>query len=64
MPTKHIDEKTWDLVKKEQINAILLTKHTFKDAKILRILIKKGIETITEEDYIHILKSSKPENFC
>lgn len=52
MPTKHIDEPTWRKVEKELVRAVTTTKRSFKEAEILKILINKGIENITEEDYL------------
>lgn len=52
MPTKHIDDATWRKVEKEVVKAVVATKKGFKDAEIIKILLNKGIEEITEEDYI------------
>jgi len=51
MPTKHIDEKTWKYVSDATIKAIIQTKEHFKESDILRMLITKGFESITEDDY-------------
>lgn len=51
MPTKHIDDSTWRKVEKEHVKAVVATQKSLKDTEILRILINKGLETITEEDY-------------
>lgn len=53
MPTKHIDDLTWKKVQEEHVKAVILTKISIKDTEILKILIKKGLENITEEDYIN-----------
>ncbi|MEG9491156.1 hypothetical protein [Mannheimia indoligenes] len=52
MPSKHIDELTWKKVQEEHVKAVVLTKKSFKDTEILKILIKKGLETIDNEDYL------------
>ncbi len=52
MPSKHIQEPTWDKVKEQFIHAIVTTKAGFKETEILNLLILKGIENITDEDYI------------
>lgn len=52
MPSKHIQEPTWDKVKQQFIRAIVTTKAGFKETEILNLLILKGIENITDEDYI------------
>lgn len=52
MPSKHIQDPTWDKVKEQFIRAIVTTKAGFKETEILNLLILKGIENITDEDYI------------
>ncbi len=52
MPTKHIDDITWKKVQEEHVKAVVLTKTSFKDTEILKILIKKGLENIKDEDYL------------
>ncbi|TMP30190.1 hypothetical protein CWB99_02980 [Pseudoalteromonas rubra] len=51
MPTKHIDDSTWRKVEKEHVKAVISTQRSLKDTEILKILINKGLEVITEEDY-------------
>ncbi|MDP8078824.1 hypothetical protein [Phocoenobacter skyensis] len=51
MPTKHIDNLTWDRVQKEHVKAVILTKTSFKDTEILKMLINKGLEHISDSDY-------------
>lgn len=51
MPTKHIDDATWRKVEKEHVKAVVATQKSFKDTEVLKILINKGLEEITEEDY-------------
>ena len=52
MPSKHIQDKTWEEVKKEYVRAVVTTKMGFKETEILNLLIEKGIKEIKEEDYI------------
>lgn len=57
MPSKHIQDPTWDKVKEQFIKAVVTTKAGFKETEILNLLILKGIENITEEDYIRYAAS-------
>lgn len=52
MPSKHIQDKTWEKVKQEFIRAVVTTKSGFKETEILNLLILKGIDNIKDEDYI------------
>lgn len=52
MPSKHIQDETWDKVREEFVRAVVLTKAGFKETEILNLLINKGIEKIQDEDYI------------
>lgn len=52
MPTKHIQDETWEKVREEFVRAVVLTKAGFKETEILNLLINKGIEKIQDEDYI------------
>lgn len=56
MPTKHIDDATWRKVEKETVKAVVATQRSLKDTDILKILINKGLEHITEDDYIKLAK--------
>lgn len=56
MPSKHIDDQVWRQVEKKTVEAVIGTKVSIKDTTMLKWLIKKGIETITEDDYIKFLK--------
>ncbi|MCQ9122781.1 hypothetical protein [Rodentibacter caecimuris] len=53
MPSKHIDENTWKKVQDETVKAVIATKTSLKDTEVLKILIKKGLEHINEQDYIN-----------
>jgi hypothetical protein len=56
MPTKHIDDVTWRKVEKEHVKAVIATQKSLKDTDILRVLINKGLEVITEDDYEKLIK--------
>ncbi|WP_201356426.1 hypothetical protein [Amphritea japonica] len=51
MPTKHIDDNTWRKVEKETVRAVVSSQVAFKDTEVLKILILKGLEEISEEEY-------------
>lgn len=59
MPSKHIDDQTWRKVEKETVKAVIATQRSIKDTDILKILITKGLEHITEDDYIKLAKKRK-----
>ena len=46
MPSKHIQDETWEKVREEFVRAVVLTKAGFKETEILNLLINKGIEKI------------------
>lgn len=52
MQNKHIQEQTWERVKEQYVRAVVTTKAGFKETEILNLLILKGIDNITDEDYI------------
>lgn len=56
MPSKHIDDETWRKVEKETVKAVVATQRALKDTDMLRILINKGLEYITEDDYRKMTK--------
>lgn len=51
MPTKHIPDATWRKVEKEMVRAVVATQTPIKDTEVLNILILKGIEAVTDDDY-------------
>ena len=51
MPVKHINPDTWEEVKKETMKAIFELKKPIKETEMLKWLISKGLEEITEDDY-------------
>ncbi|BCK63184.1 hypothetical protein BWQ95_22710 [Aeromonas hydrophila] len=56
MPSKHIDDSTWRRVESETVKAVIATRTSLKDTEILKLLILKGLECITEDDYRQYLK--------
>ena len=59
MPSKHIDDQTWRKVEKATVDAVVLTKASLKDTEILKLLIKKGLESIQPDDYIELAKKKR-----
>ena len=59
MPTKHIDDETWRKVEKEAVKATIATKKSVKETEMLRWLILKGLEEITEEDFEQMVRGKK-----
>lgn len=59
MPSKHIDDQTWRKVEKATVDAVVLTKVSLKDTEILKLLIKKGLESIQPDDYIELAKKKR-----
>ena len=53
MQTKHIDYIKLKKVQEEHVKAVVLTKMSIKDTEILKILIKKGLDNVTDDDYIN-----------
>ncbi|MFQ2762081.1 hypothetical protein ACK301_04285 [Aeromonas caviae] len=41
------------------VRAVIATKTSLKDTEVLKLLILKGIQTITEEDYEDYVKKKK-----
>jgi len=59
MPTKHVNDVTWRKVEQETVKRVIETKGNLKDTEVLDLLIKKGLETITTEDYEEFLKKKR-----
>jgi len=57
MPTKHIDDETWRKVEKEAVKATIATKKSIKETEMLRWLILKGLEEITEADFEKMVRN-------
>lgn len=51
MPSKHIDDQVWRKVEKQSVDAVVKLKVPVKDTEMLKWLIIKGLETITDDDY-------------
>lgn len=59
MPTKHIDDATWRKVESETVKAVVATKTSLKDTEVLKLLILKGLQEISEADYIAYINKKK-----
>lgn len=59
MPSKHIDDQTWRKVEIQTVKAVTKTQTSIKDTEILRILILKGLEAVTDEDYEEYARKKK-----
>lgn len=59
MPSKHIDDVTWRKVEKEHVKAVVATQSSLKDTEVLKILIQKGLEQVSDEDYEEFIKKKK-----
>ncbi|NUT79844.1 hypothetical protein [Pseudomonas brassicacearum] len=57
MPTKHIDDETWRKVEREAVKATIATKKSIKETEMLRWLILKGLEEITEADFEKMVRN-------
>ena len=55
MPTRHINDKTWREVEKETVKIVVNIQKSVKEADVLNLLIQKGLEEITEDDYKRLL---------
>jgi len=56
MPTKHIDDNVWREVEKRTVAAVVATQKPIKETTMLKWLIRKGLENLTEEDYEKLIK--------
>ncbi|MCX2534989.1 hypothetical protein OQ486_16210 [Plesiomonas shigelloides] len=50
MPSKHIEQRTWKKVQDATVKAVIQTKVSIKETEMLKLLILKGLSTITEEE--------------
>lgn len=50
MPTKHIDKDTWSSIESLTIKAIKLSGKLVKETDMIRLLVKRGADAITEEE--------------
>lgn len=51
MPVKHIPDAIWRKVEKELVKAVIATQLPVKESEIIEVLLRKGLENVTEEDY-------------
>ena len=51
MPVKHIPEAIWRKVEKELVKAVIATQMPVKESEIIEVLLRKGLESVTEDDY-------------
>jgi len=59
MPSKHIDDATWRLVEKRAVDAVIKLKINVKETTMLKWLILKGLDEMTDEDYKDFIKKEK-----
>jgi len=59
MPTKHISDRTWRLIEKETVKAVIETREPIKDTDVLNWLINRGLKNIEKEDYRNIKTPQK-----
>lgn len=58
MTTRHIDDATWRKVEEKTMKVIFELGTPVKSTEVLKWLILKGLEDITEDDY-HRFKDEK-----
>lgn len=56
MPTKHIDDETWRKVEQAAVKATISTKKSVKETQMLRWLILRGLEQMTDADFQQLVK--------
>ncbi len=59
MPTKHIDDETWRKVEQAAVKATIATKRSIKETEMLKWLILKGLEEVTEADFEKMAKGKR-----
>ena len=52
MPSIHIQDKIWEQVKEQHVDAIVKTKVGFKETEILHLLLEIGLKNVTDEDLL------------
>lgn len=62
MPSKHVPGPTWRKVELETVKAVVQTQTSIKDTEVLNLLIIKGLENITEEDYAKFAAKKRKKN--
>lgn len=59
MPSKHIDNELWKQIQEKHIQMVIETKTSLNDTDVLKAIIKKGLDVITNDD---VLKNIKKKN--
>lgn len=59
MPVKHIKDDVWREVEKATVKAVVASQRAIKDTEMLNELIKKGLQSMTAEDYKKIGEGKK-----
>lgn len=54
MPTKHIDNATWDTIESLTVKAVGLTGKLIKETDVIRLLVETGARYVTEQDLKNI----------
>jgi len=54
MPTKHIDNESWDIIEAKTVEAIGLSGKLVKEVDIIRLLVEKGAAVVTREELRNI----------
>ncbi|WP_101776051.1 hypothetical protein [Pasteurella oralis] len=61
MPTKHIDAELWQKVEEKTVDVIVRVKTMIKETDILQVVLRKGLEQITDDELTQyvLLKKAK-----
>jgi len=59
MPVKHIPDDIWRRIERETVKAVIETRETVKEGRVLNWLILRGLKDIEPEDYRDLVR--KPE---
>ncbi|MFC1040104.1 hypothetical protein ACFGZ5_11825 [Pasteurella multocida] len=59
MPTKHIDKELWKKIQEKHIEVVTETKTSLNDTDVLKIIIKKGLDTVKHEDFLECFNTYK-----
>jgi len=60
MPSKHINDQQWRQIERKTLEAINETQVIIKAEDMLKWLISKGLEEITEADYARYRNEKHP----
>lgn len=61
MPVKHIPEAIWRRVEKELVKAVVAIQAPVKESAMIEMLLKKGIENVTKDDYLAMAGKDEPK---